>query len=75
MQAVEAFEVRAFEVQCAHLEEVETLAAQGLAVRIAEGILYGESHVRHAQLRLDAAIAKLDGTVDDALRMHVDIYL
>ncbi len=47
----------------------------GQALRIGQGILDRQLHVRQAHLRFHAAIAELHQAVDDALRMHHDVDL
>ena len=56
-------------------KKVQTVAAERQALGEREGILDGQSHVGHTQLRLDGSVVELHGRVDNALRMNQHLYL
>ena len=55
-------------------EQVEAVGRERQPVGIGEGVLDGQPHVGHAELRLHAAVAELHGAVDDALGMDEHLY-
>ena len=57
------------------VKQVQSLPRECQALRIRERILDGQAHVGHTELGLHAAVLKLHGTVNHALRMHQHLYL
>ena len=65
LQTAELLDVGLQELQVVALEEVEARTVQVQTLGEREGILDGQSHIWHAELRLHASIGKLYGTVHD----------
>ena len=74
LQTAELLDVGLQEFQVVALEEVEAWAVQVQTLGEREGILNGQSHIGHTELRLHASIGKLYGAVHDRLRMDEHLY-
>ena len=74
LQAAELLWVGLLEGQVLEVPPVDAREAALQSIGVGEGQLNGHAHVRHTHLSLDGTVLELDSAVQDALRMHHDLY-